>query len=244
MKIYKVLLVDDEYLALNLLEQFIGQLTDLEVVGRCKSAIQALDILNNTPVDILFLDIQMPVLSGVNMLKTLQRSPATIFTTAYSEHAVEAFNLNAVDYLLKPFSFERFLQSVNKAKDFLPKNAEQIPPSVLGQNAATETVPKDYIVAKVDGKIEKIFFKDIIVIEGMREYVKFVCSHRNYITLESMKNLEDALPNTDFLRVHKSFIVAKKRVQSLDGNQLAIDKLKIPISRERKEEIVKEIFGF
>jgi two-component system, LytTR family, response regulator LytT len=244
MKIYKVLIVDDEHLALNLLEQFIGQLTDLEVVGRCKSAIQALDILNNTSVDILFLDIQMPVLSGVNMLKTLQRPPATIFTTAYSEHAVEAFNLNAVDYLLKPFSFERFLQSVNKAKDFLSKNAGQIPPSVLGQNSATEANPKDYIVAKVDGKIEKIFFQDIIVIEGMREYVKFVCSHRNYITLESMKNLEDALPNTDFLRVHKSFIVAKKRVQSLDGNQLVIDKLKIPISRERKEEIVMEIFGF
>jgi two-component system, LytTR family, response regulator LytT len=255
MKNYKVLLVDDEYLALNLLEQFIGQLTDLEVVDKCKSAIQALDILNNTPVDILFLDIQMPVLSGVNMLKTLQRPPATIFTTAYSEHAVEAFDLNAVDYLLKPFSFERFLQSVNKAKDFLSKNAEQIPPlstpraitqgvTILGQNSGIETAPKDYIVAKVDGKIEKIFFKDIIVIEGMREYVKFVCSHRNYITLESMKNLEDALPKADFLRVHKSFIVAKKRVQSLDGNQLVIDKLKIPISRERKEEIVKEIFGF
>ena len=247
MKKYKVLLVDDEYLALNLLEQFIGQLTDLEVVGKCKSAIQALDILNNTTVDMLYLDIQMPVLSGVNMLKTLQRAPATIFTTAYSEHAVEAFDLNAVDYLLKPFSFERFLQSVNKAKDFLSKSSLQIPlqgETILGQNFSAETASKDYLVAKVDGKIEKIFFKDIIVVEGMREYVKFVCSHRNYITLESMKNLEDMLPNADFLRVHKSFIVAKKRVQSLDGNQLAIDKLKIPISRERKEEIVKEIFGF
>jgi two-component system, LytTR family, response regulator LytT len=243
---YKVLIVDDEYLALNLLEQFIGQLTDLEIVDKCKSSIQALEILNKEPIDILFLDIQMPVLSGVNMLKTLQRPPATVFTTAYSDYAVEAFDLNAVDYLLKPFSFERFLQSVNKAKAFLSKREPVLvssTPSVFEQNLALENLPKDYLVAKVDGKIEKIFFKDIIVVEGMKEYVKFICVHRNYIVLESMKNLEDTLPQTDFLRVHKSFIVAKKRVQSLEGNLLVIEKLKIPISRERKDEIIKEIFG-
>jgi two-component system, LytTR family, response regulator LytT len=244
MEKYKILIVDDEYLALNLLEQFIGQLTDLAIVSKCKSAIQALEILNKEPVDILFLDIQMPVLSGINLLKTLQRPPATIFTTAYSNYAVEAFDLNVVDYLLKPFSFERFLQSVNKAKEFLSKReplAALSMPSV--PHLPVETAPKDYLIAKVDGKIEKIFFKDIVVVEGMREYVKFICQHRNYIVLESMKNLEDALPQADFLRVHKSFIVAKERVQSLEGNQLLVEKLKIPISRERKEEVVKAIFG-
>jgi two-component system, LytTR family, response regulator LytT len=244
MEKYKILIVDDEYLALNLLEQFTGQLTDLAMVSKCKSAIQALEILNKEPVDILFLDIQMPVLSGINLLKTLQRPPATIFTTAYSDYAVEAFDLNVVDYLLKPFSFERFLQSVNKAKEFLSKKEPVTAPNTpLVSHLPVEAAPKDYLIAKVDGKIEKIFFKDIVVVEGMREYVKFICLHRNYIVLESMKNLEDALPQADFLRVHKSFIVAKERVQSLEGNQLLVEKLKIPISRERKEEVVKAIFG-
>lgn len=244
MEKYRILIVDDEYLALNLLEQFIGTLTDLVLVSKCKSAIHALEILNKEPVDILFLDIQMPVLSGISLLKTLQRPPATIFTTAYSDYAVEAFDLNVVDYLLKPFSFERFLQSVNKAKEFLIKREPLVGSGTpRAQHSTIETAPKDYLIAKVDGKIEKIFYKDIVVVEGMREYVKFICQHRNYIALESMKNLEDMLPEADFLRVHKSFIVAKERVQSLEGNQLLVEKLKIPISRERKEAVVKAIFG-
>ncbi len=258
MKTYKVLLIDDEYLALNLMEQFIGELADLHIVGKCKSAIQALEVLQCEQVDILFLDIQMPVLSGTKMLKTLHHAPATIFTTAYSEHAVEAFDLNAVDYLLKPFSFERFLQAVNKAKDFLNKNypapfaplrgdtappqdtteVAHLPPG--GQGGAN----KAFLAMKVDGRIEKIILADILYIEGLKEYVKIVCPMRQYVAYESMKNLEETLPTTDFLRVHKSYIVAKKRVQTLDGNQLDIGgKIKIPISRERKEDIVKELFG-
>ncbi|MBL7813583.1 MAG: response regulator transcription factor [Saprospiraceae bacterium] len=247
MKTYKILLVDDEFLALNLLEQFAKELPDLELVGKCKSPIQALDILQKEPIDILFLDIQMPVLSGTNLLKTLQRPPATIFTTAYSEHAVEAFDLNAVDYLLKPFSFERFLQAVNKAKDFLNKNAPpQYAPNLEQTNDKKDPENvKDYMVAKVDGRIEKIFFNDIQYVEGLKEYVKVVCSSRSYVILESMKNLEDnLLPSTDFMRVHKSYIVAKKRVQTLEGNQLDVGgKIKIPISRERKDEVVKTLFG-
>ncbi len=231
------------------MEQFIGELADLHIIGKCKSAIQALDVLQNEQVDILFLDIQMPVLSGTKMLKTLHHAPATIFTTAYSEHAVEAFDLNAVDYLLKPFAFERFLQAVNKAKDFLNKNypaplAPQrgdIPPPVL---EIDESPTKAFLAMKVDGKIEKIIIADILYIEGLKEYVKIVCPMRQYVAYESMKNLEETLPSTDFLRVHKSYIVAKKRVQTLDGNQLDIGgKIKIPISRERKEDIVKELFG-
>jgi two-component system, LytTR family, response regulator LytT len=255
MKTYKVLLVDDEFLALNLMAQFIGELADLEIVGKCKSAIQALEVLQQQHVDILFLDIQMPVLSGTKMLKTLHHAPATIFTTAYSEHAVEAFDLNAVDYLLKPFAFERFLQAVNKAKEFLnrhyPFREGGTDPSVsnliLNQNEETEgkiaeQPIKEFLAMKVDGKIEKIIIADILYIEGLKEYVKIVCSTRYYVAYESMKNLEDSLPSVDFLRVHKSYIVAKRRVQALDGNQLDIGKVKIPISRERKEEIVKAIF--
>jgi two-component system, LytTR family, response regulator LytT len=237
MKKLKILLVDDEYLALNLLEQFISQLSDMEIIGKVKSPIQALEMLQNEPVDILFLDIQMPVLSGTNLLKTLQHPPATIFTTAYSEHAIEAFDLNAVDYLLKPFSFERFLQSVNKAKAFLNKKEA----SSLFEPTQTE---KEFLTMKVDGKIEKITIKDIVYIEGLKEYIKIVTPTRNYVTLESMKNMEETLAPHDFVRAHKSYIVSKKRVQSLEGNMLDLGaKIKIPISRERKEEVVKIIFG-
>ena len=233
MKNLKVLLVDDEYLALNLLEQFIMQLPDMEIVGKTKSPIQALEILQKETVDVLFLDIQMPVLSGTNLLKTLKNPPVTIFTTAYSEHAVEAFDLNAVDYLLKPFSFERFLQSINKAKEFLNKNQ---PPSVV-------EVQKAFITMKVDGKIEKITIKDILYIEGLKEYIKIVTSFRQYVTLESMKNMEETLLAYEFIRTHKSYIVSKSKVQSLDGNLLDLGaKIKIPISRERKEDVVKAIF--
>jgi two-component system, LytTR family, response regulator LytT len=237
MKKFKVLLIDDEYLALNLLEQFISQLSDMEIVGKVKSPIQALEILQNEPVDILFLDIQMPVLSGTNLLKTLQYPPATIFTTAYSEYAIEAFDLNAVDYLLKPFSFERFLQSVNKAKAFLNRKEG---PSVFEPTQSE----KEFLTMKVDGKIEKIIIKDIVYIEGLKEYIKIVTPTRNYVTLESMKNMEETLAPHDFVRAHKSYIVSKKRVQSLEGNMLDLGaKIKIPISRERKEDVVKIIFG-
>lgn len=233
----KILLVDDEFLALNLLEQYANQLPELEIVGKIKSPIQALDVLNREAIDILFLDIQMPVLSGTNLLKTLQRPPrATVFTTAYSEYAIEAFDLNVVDYLLKPFSFERFLQAVNKAKDILDKKA---PPSVQNTILSQEDA---FFTFKVDGKIEKIFARDILYVEGLREYVRIVTSSRQYVTYESMKNMEEMLPSPDFLRVHKSYIVSKQKVNALDGNQLEIGKVKIPISREKKEEVVAAIF--
>jgi DNA-binding LytR/AlgR family response regulator len=233
----KILLVDDEFLALNLLEQYANQLPELEIVGKIKSPIQALDVLNREAIDILFLDIQMPVLSGTNLLKTLQRPPrATVFTTAYSEYAIEAFDLNVVDYLLKPFSFERFLQAVNKAKDLMDKKTH---PSVKTVVSASEA---SFFTFKVDGKIEKIFARDILYVEGLREYVRIVTSSRQYVTYESMKNMEEMLPSPDFLRVHKSYIVSKQKVNALDGNQLEIGKVKIPISREKKEEIVTAIF--
>jgi DNA-binding LytR/AlgR family response regulator len=238
----KILLVDDEYLALNLLEQYAQQLPELEIVGKIKSPIQALDVLNREAIDVLFLDIQMPVLSGTNLLKTLQRPPkATVFTTAYSDYAVEAFNLNVVDYLLKPFAFERFLQAVNKAKEhILPQNLTQSPPSVP-QPILTEM--ESFLTFKVDGKFEKIYPSDILYIEGLREYIRIVTTSRHYVTYESMKRMEEMLGTVQFMRVHKSFIVAKKQVTTLDGNQLEIGKVKIPISREKKDEVLAEIFS-
>jgi DNA-binding LytR/AlgR family response regulator len=229
----RTLLVDDEYLALNLLEEFLKHLPDMEVVGKAKSAMAALDILQRTPVDLLFLDIQMPTLSGVNMLKTLQHPPVVIFTTAYADYAVQAFDLNAVDYLLKPFSFERFLQAVNKAKEHIRQSA------VGGRQVEDE---RDTLVIKVDGKLVKLRLADILFVEGLKEYVRFVCTNGKYVTLESLKNLEEALPAHTFVRVHKSYIVASDKVQSLLGNMLEIGPHRIPISREKKDEVVQLIF--
>lgn len=231
----KTLLVDDEYLALNLLEEFTKKVPDLEIVDKVKSPMKALDLLHQTPIDLLFLDIQMPTLSGNQLLKTLQHPPLTIFTTAYSDYAIEAFELKAVDYLLKPFSFERFLQAVNKAKELIQ----------LRESTATIVIPaqsRDFFSVKVDGKIVKIYFDDILFIEGLKEYVKIVCRDARFVTLESLKNLEDLLPTDNFIRVHKSYIIAKNKVQSLDGNLLEIDKYKIPISRSKREEIIEWVF--
>lgn len=231
----KTLLVDDEYLALNLLEEFIKQVPDLEIVEKVKSPMKALDLLQQTSIDLLFLDIQMPTLSGNNLLKTLKHPPLTIFTTAYADYAIEAFELRVIDYLLKPFSFERFLQSVNKAKEQI-KMRESLGTLVLPEQS------RDFFSVKVDGKIVKVHFDDILFIEGLKEYVRIVCRDARFITLESLKNLEDLLPQDNFIRVHKSYIIAKNKVQSLDGNMLEIGKSKIPISRSKRDEIISWIF--
>ncbi|MCO6479186.1 MAG: response regulator transcription factor [Phaeodactylibacter sp.] len=238
MNTIKTLLVDDEYLALNLLEEFIKKVPELEVVAKVKSPIKALEILNQQPAHLMFLDIQMPTLSGNNLLRTLKNPPLTIFTTAYSDYAVEAFGLNAVDYLLKPFSFERFLQAVNKAKEqlkYLDRAGE-------GGQLVLPRHSRDFFSIKVDGKVVKVHFDDILFIEGLKEYVRFICRDARHVTLESLKNLEELLPADNFLRVHKSYIVAKDKVRSLNGNMLEVGEYKIPISRSKREEVVQAVF--
>lgn len=230
----RTLLVDDEYLALNLLETFIGKVPDMEVAGKAKSPVKAFEILSRQEVDLLFLDIQMPVLSGNQLLRSLNSPPLAIFTTAYSDYAVEAFGLNAVDYLLKPFSFERFLQAVRKAREQLAQRS--------GARFILPQHSRDFFSIKADGKVAKVHFEDILFIEGLKEYVRIVCRDARHVTLESLKNLEEILPAGHFLRVHKSYIVAKNKVQALNGNMLEVGPHKIPISRSKREEVVQEIF--
>lgn len=232
----KTLLVDDEYLALNLLENFINQVPGLEIVAKVKSPMQALEILREQPVDLLFLDIQMPTLSGNNLLKTLPNPPLTIFTTAYADYAIEAFDLNAVDYLLKPISFERFLQAVHKAKEQLQFRRKDV----------VEEKPeptKDFLIIKADGIVHKVFLKDIFYIESLREYVRVVTGSDKLVYLESMKKLEETLPSAKFMRVHKSFIIAKDKVRALNGNMLEIGNHRIPVARRKQAEVRTLIFG-
>jgi len=233
------LLVDDEYLALKLIEDYLSKLPEMEIVDKARSPLKAIEILNSRHIDLLFLDIQMPTLSGTNLLKTLKYKPVTIFTTAYSEYAAQAFDLDAVDYLLKPFSFERFLQAVNKAKEqlLLINSVHETPKKAESDSARTS------FTIKADGKYVRIQFREILFIEGLKEYVKIVCADRYYVTLESMKNLCEVLPGQQFIRVHKSYIVSVEMIKSLSGNMLEIGDYEIPVSRDKKEEIIKLLFG-
>ncbi len=234
----KTLLVDDEYLALNLLEGFATQLTTLEIVAKVKSPLQAAEFIQQQTIELLFLDIQMPTINGNQFLRSLKNPPVTIFTTAYSEYAVDAFDLGAVDYLVKPFSFDRFFQATQKAIEviYYKKSADTV-------SVTEKALPDQFVSIKADGKIYKIALSEILYIEGLKEYVKIVTETKTYITLETFKNLEMILPSPQFLRVHKSFMVAKEKVRAMDGNLLEVGKTTIPISRERKEELVQLIFG-
>lgn len=235
MKKYSVLLVDDEYLALNLLEEYARRIPELEVVAKCKSAQQAITVLEQEQIDILFSDIQMPSMSGVDMLRSLVAPPPTIFTTAYRGYAAEAFELAAIDYLVKPFSYERFVQAVNRAQRAVQPNHQA---EAINRPAPT----KPYFVAKVDGRLVRIPFAEICYIEGLKEYVRIVCEKEKFVVFERMKNMESYLPKDAFMRVHKSYIIACKHVKSLEGHLLDIGIQKIPISRSKKEEITARLF--
>lgn len=232
-KPFRCLLVDDEHLALSLLEKFVADTPGLEIAATCKSPVRAIELLQSEAIDLLFLDIQMPILSGLSLLKTISRKPVTIFTTAYPQHALEAFDLDAVDYLLKPYSFERFSQAVEKAFVLLRQRSEQ-----------TSALPEGYLTLKADRQWVKIRIADIRYIEGWKEYVKIFVENEKIVTLESLSKLESQLPPEHFLRVHKSFIVAKNRVQKMDGEALVLaGGTCIPVARARKKDVVAALFG-
>jgi two-component system, LytTR family, response regulator LytT len=232
----KVLLVDDEYLALNLLENFLAKIPNMKVVAKTTSPIEALEILNKGEIDVLFLDIQMPLLSGVNLLKTLNKPPITILTTAYSEYAVEAFELQVADYLLKPFSFERLLKAVQKVKEMMEKKSPQ---TIIEEADKKETS----FTVKTDGRLIKLNYDEILFIESYGEYVYYITANQKIISLQSLKKLEEELPTSIFMRVHKSYIINKQKVFAVEGGFLEIEKHKIPVSREKRSAIVRAIFG-
>lgn len=230
----RCLLVDDEHLALALLENFIQRLPGLEVVEKCRSAVRAVEVLQSRPVDLLFLDIQMPLLSGVQLLRAVSHRPVAIFTTAYPQHAHEAFDLDAADYLLKPFSFERFEHAVRKARVLLES-----------RQSASDARPDGFLTVKADRQWVRIPLHDIRHIEGWKEYVKiFTAAGERIVTLESLNHLENTLPAAHFLRVHKSFIVARAAVRRLDGDDLLLlGEVRVPVARARKRDVTTALFG-
>jgi DNA-binding LytR/AlgR family response regulator len=227
----RCLAIDDESLALDLIEDNIRKVPFLELVKGCKSAFEAMEILQNEKIDILFLDIQMPDITGIQFLKSLQTRPLVIFTTAYEKYALEGFELDVIDYLLKPFSFDRFLKAINKAQDYL---------HLKGSNASYETANEiqatsGYIFVKADYKLVKINFNEILYIEGLKDYVKIYTEEKPVLTLMSLKSLEEKLPPADFVRVHRSFIVSIKKIRFIQRNFIHIGNKEIPISENHKE---------
>lgn len=231
MKKYNVLIVDDEFLARKLLQEYVQKIDSLNLVECCSDGIRAMEVLRDERIDILLLDIQMPELTGLELLETVENQPAVILTTAYSEYAVDAFSLGVVDYLLKPFDFPRFLQAINKAIDTRPK-----------ENAITgHAASNDFIMVKADYKLYKVNFDDLIFIEGQHEYVTFHTKTKRITALYSLKNLEDTLPRDRFVRVHKSFIISFGYIEDIDKTTVTVAGNKIPIGSSYRDELMEKL---
>ena len=235
------LIVDDEQLARGLLESYVSKTPFLSLVKSCKSALEAIEHLQNGNIDLMFLDIQMPDLTGIDFLESLNKKPLVIFTTAYKEFALDGYNLDVIDYMLKPISFERFFQGTNKALEQL-KLIKAASKTSNKETTNPEIIEIDYINLKANKKIHKVKFSDIYYIEGLKEYVTFYTKEQKMIVLESLKKLESTLPSTHFIRTHKSYIINTKHVSSLYGNQLEINKQYIPIGKLYHKKVKNILF--
>ena len=228
---YKCIIIEDEPLAQNVLKKYIGDHPSLDLVAVCADAFEAQTALNQQNIHLLFLDVNLPKLSGINFIKTLVYPPLIIFTTAYPEFAVEGFDLNAVDYLLKPFSFERFLKAVNKAIERLnasgPQNSE-------GNKISS-------IFLKSDKKIHKVDLENIHYIEAIGDYMKVVTDSGQLIVNETMKKLQEELPARSFIRVHKSFIISRNKIKYIEGNYVQVEGKSIPIGATYRNDVLASI---
>lgn len=234
----KCLIIDDEPLAIELLEDFVSKIPFLELTSSCSNAIEASAILKKLKIDLIFTDIEMPDFSGIEFVKSLDEKPLFIFTTAYSHYAVEGFNLNAVDYLVKPIPFHRFLTAVNRAREIYLLKKE-------GANAIPVVVESaNFMFVKSEYDNIKINFDDIKYIEGLKDYIKiFSTSHKPILTLSSFKKIEEKLPANSFIRVHRSYIVSLKYIHSVQRNRILIDQIRVPIGLNYKDEFIKRIGG-
>jgi DNA-binding LytR/AlgR family response regulator len=238
-----VLIVDDEPLALDVLETYISQMPELNLVKRCSNALEANEALKNNSIDLMFLDIQMPQLTGIDFVKTLAKPPLIVFTTAYSNYAIQGFELNALDYLLKPISLDRFMKSVNKAVEQLGLMKKEDNLQQNGGHSGPES--QDFFFVKADKKLVKVNFDDIIYIEGLKDYVIIRLLTGRVITLQTMKSLEDKLPSPTFRRIHRSYIVAMSKIMAIEGNMVEVMEKNLPkllpIGKNYRDELLELI---
>ncbi|MFH6984907.1 LytR/AlgR family response regulator transcription factor [Marinoscillum luteum] len=228
---FNCLIIDDEQPARALIRTYVEKIPGLNILGEFKNPMEAISTISSKRVDILFLDIQMPGLTGLEFIRTLRHKPDIILTTAYSEYALEGYELEVTDYLMKPIAFDRFLRAVNKV--------------IQKKQAPSETPPtntSEHFLIKSDGQTHRIALTDILYIEGLREYVTFVLTDKKIIVLESLRKLETELPQEAFMRVHKSFIVNSHRVDSHSGHDLTIGSKKIPIGASYRDDVLNKLF--
>ncbi len=230
------IIIDDEPLARKGLTEYIQNIDFLNLTGSYEDALKAAAAISENEIHLLFLDIELPRISGLDFLKTLKHPPIIILTTAYPQYALESFDLNVLDYLVKPISFPRFLKSVTRAKEQLHLMHQII------AAPATLRSDDDYIFIKTDNKLLRIFFNDILFAEALQNYVAIHTAEKKFISYLTFKSVEDKLPAHKFLKVHKSYIVQIARVDAFQNNELQIGTLKIPVSRNLKDEVLKKIF--
>jgi DNA-binding LytR/AlgR family response regulator len=228
----KCLIVDDEPLARKLIAGHVEKLPEWAIVAQCKNAMEAYETLMKERVDVLFLDINMPVISGVDFYRSLKDPPYLIFTTAYPEYAVEGFELEAVDYLVKPVTFNRFLKAAERIHERI---------STPGTTKTRLSPPTDYLFIKHFSKLVKVRFEDILFLEAQKDFVKFVTRQEEMLAGMTMKEAEDILPGDQFLRVHRSYIVSLKAITAVFGNTIEIDKHQLPIGANYKDAVMGKI---
>ena len=239
---YKCLIVDDERPALKLLAAYIAKLPNLELVASCENALQALSELQKNKIDLLFLDIQMPELTGLDLLKALKDKPQVILTTAYRDFAVEGFALDVTDYLVKPFALERFVQAVNKAIDQIQLAQKSMSHIAVNHFPNVATTPSEaYFFVRTNHKMEKVKLAEIKYVESMREYVAIFTSNRRFVIHKSMNFMEQELPKNEFIRVHRSYIVNLDFIENIQGNTIEIVGKKIPIGASYRKTFFEKI---
>jgi DNA-binding LytR/AlgR family response regulator len=222
------LIVDDEPMARKGLEEYVKDVSFLEHVGSCENAVKASEFLQQKEVDLMLLDINMPHITGIEFLKSLERPPMVIFTTAHPDYALESYSLDVLDYLVKPILFDRFQKAAQKAHDYQLLRGSSIPSS-------------DFFFIKCDHVFEKVYFNAVLYVEAMQNYCILHTTARKLIAYITLSGLEDKLPKANFMKVHKSFIVSLDKITALDGNDLFIGKAQIPVSRNLKDEVMKRV---
>jgi two-component system, LytTR family, response regulator len=225
------LAIDDEPLALNIVKEFSSKIEFINLVAICTNPIEAIRIINQQEIDLIFLDIQMPNITGLEFIRSLKNPPLVIFTTAYPNYALDGFELNATDYLVKPFSFERFLRSVNKAYEIVIFKKNKVPKA---GHSDEKSSPEKYLMIKVEYSTVRVDLEQILYIEGLKDYIKIYTGKKPLLTKSTMKNIEEKLPSDQFIRVHKSFIVALTKIESIENNRIIIGEKYIPIGNQYK----------
>ncbi len=230
----KCLVIDDEPLARDLMRSHIEKLENFEVIEECSDAMKALHALQNHSVDLMFMDIQMPQITGIEFLKTLKHPPKVIITTAFREYALDGFELDVVDYLLKPITFERFLKSINKYYQIFQEEANS-------EQSINLAIPNEdaFIYVKENKKVIKIHLNEIIYIEGLSEYVQIFTRDKKIITKTSMSNMEEKLPSAGFLRIHKSYIISLAKIEAFTSGSIEVTGKEIPIGRSYKNSVLE-----